>query len=240
MAIGPRKLSENLQRVRETIAAAAAKARRAPDAVRLVAVTKTADLEDIKSLIELGLIDLGESRVQQFLPRAAEIAAWLARRRKETPPVTWHMIGHLQRNKVRHVLEAAGVIHSIDTLRLAEDINVRAAAAERPVSVLLQVNCSGEARKSGVAVGATSCLAEQIATLSHVRLIGLMTMAPLTDNPEDARPTFVRLREIFEDMRAEGLGGKDFQHLSMGMSQDYAVAVEEGATLLRIGSAIFS
>jgi pyridoxal phosphate enzyme (YggS family) len=149
------------------------------------------------------------------------------------------MVGHLQRNKVRTALEFSDFIHSVDSLRLAEEINARAELAGRPVDVLMQVNCSGEPQKYGVAVGAARHLGELLSTMKHLRLVGLMTMAAVTSDPEKARPAFALLHEIFAEMRNDKIGGDAFRHLSMGMSQDYTVAVEEGATLLRIGSALF-
>ena len=238
MGVSKGQLQKNLATIRERIAAACDKASRSPEKVTVVAVTKTADLDTVKSLVEIGLTDIGESRAQQLNERVEELSAWLQRRRTEAS-VRWHMIGHLQRNKVRHVLGAADVIHSVDSLRLAEEINSRAEKDDRTVDVLLQVNCAEEPQKSGCAVGAATHLAELICTLKRLRLIGLMAMAPLSDEPEDARFAFARLRELFEEMRSEKIGGEAFVHLSMGMSQDYAVAVEEGATMLRIGTAIF-
>ncbi len=210
--------------------------------VRIVAVTKSVGLEDIKSLVDLGVTDLAESRVPQLMERSAELAAAMGRRRNgEAPPVRWHMVGHLQRNKVKAVLEAGvDIIHSVDTLRLAEEISQRAQKADKVVEVLLEVNCSEEAQKLGVAVGAAAYLSEMVATLKNVRLVGLMTMAAQDPDPSSTRPTFVRLREIFEEIRHERHVGEHFQHLSMGMSQDYWVAVEEGATMLRVGTALFA
>ena len=231
-------MRDNLQRVLDNIAAAAIKVRRDPANVRLVAVTKAMDFEDVKGLVELGVVDLGENRVKQLLERLDAVGQWLGRRRKETPAIRWHMVGHLQRNKVKHVVGRVSLIHSVDSLRLAEDIDRRAEMAGQVVEVLLQVNCSAEPQKYGVAVGAAVALAEQICTLRNLRLVGLMTMAPLVSDPEKARPAFVRLREIFEEMRSEKVGGRDLRHLSMGMSQDYQVAVEEGATMVRIGTAL--
>ena len=232
-------IAGNLSRVRGNIEAACARARRDPRDVTVVAVTKTASLDAIRTLVELGVDDLGESRVQQLQERAAALAPDLA----ALPPgraVRWHMIGHLQRNKIRAVLDAGvEVVHSVDSLRLAEDLNARAEKIGRRLSVMIQVNCSREEQKFGVAVGAAACLAEMLASLRHVRLIGLMTMGPLADNPEAARPAFARLRELLDDMRRDKIGGPDLRHLSMGMSHDYPVAVEEGATILRIGSALF-
>lgn len=235
------KIEKNLQRIGEDIAAACARAKRDPKDVRVIAVTKAAGLDEIKSLVDLGVTDLGESRVQQLIERSAELTQALAKRRTGPMAVRWHMIGHLQRNKVRPVLEAGvDIIHSVDTLRLAEDINVRAAKMDKTIELLLEVNCSQESQKFGVAVGAAAYLCEMIATLKNVRLVGLMTMAPQVSDPEKARPTFVRLRELFEEIRFTRAAGSHFKHLSMGMSQDYQVAVQEGATLLRIGTAIFT
>jgi pyridoxal phosphate enzyme (YggS family) len=150
------------------------------------------------------------------------------------------MIGHLQRNKVRQVLPIAVLIHSVDTLRLAEEINTAAAKLNSHPKVLLQINCSNEPQKYGVPVGAATHLAEQIETLPHLQLVGLMTMAPLTHNKDVVRSCFVRARELFVEMRGEKIVGPQFTELSMGMSSDYEIAVEEGATILRIGSAIFA
>ncbi|MHC4983646.1 MAG: YggS family pyridoxal phosphate-dependent enzyme [Planctomycetota bacterium] len=240
MAVTKNRIDKNLLRIRENIAEACQRARRRPADVAIVAVTKAVGLEEIKLLMDAGLTDLAESRVQQLTQRAAEVAGYLQRRR--TPPaspVRWHMVGHLQRNKVKDVIDIVEVIHSVDSLRLAEEIHTRAEKAGRTIDVMLQVNCSYEARKFGCAVGAGTHLAELICTLKHLKLIGLMTMAPLVKNPEHARPTFVRLRELFEEMRDAKIGGEGLRHLSMGMTQDYAVAIEEGATILRIGTALF-
>jgi pyridoxal phosphate enzyme (YggS family) len=149
------------------------------------------------------------------------------------------MIGHLQRNKVRQLISAVTMIQSIDTLRLAEAIDLAAGKFGRKMPVLVEVNCSDESAKFGVAVGAVECLVEQIATLSNLELRGLMTMAPRVDKPEQARGCFARMREIFEDIARSRRAGPNFVDLSMGMSSDFEVAVEEGATLVRVGSAIF-
>ena len=239
MGLSRKIIRANLKRVNDTVAAAAERVRRDPREITLVAVSKSADLDDIKTLLELGVADLGENQVNQLVSRADDVDAWLARRRKDPLPVRWHMIGHLQRNKVRKVLGCSNLIHSVDSLRLAEEIDHRAEQEGRIADMLLQVNCAEEPQKFGVAVGAAAALGEQICTLGNLRLTGLMTMAPLAAKGDKARPFFTRLRELFDEMRSDKIGGKHFRHLSMGMSQDYAVAVEEGATLLRIGSAIF-
>ncbi len=240
MAITKARITKNLTRIRERIAAACDKTGRDAGGVSIIAVTKSVELDTIKNLLDAGLTELGESRATQLHERAGELAAYLQRRRNElAAPVRWHMIGHLQRNKVKSVLEAAEVVHSVDSLRLAEELNTKAERMDKTIDVALQVNCSEEAQKFGCAVGAALHLGEMIASMEQLRLIGLMTMAPLTDNPENARPAFRRLGELFEEMLSHRIGGDDFRHLSMGMSHDYPIAVEQGATILRIGTALF-
>ena len=236
-------IAERLKQINDKIASACGRCGRNRADVKLIVVTKTAPLKDIKQVIRLGCTDLGENRVQQLKKVSSEINAFLeqGRRQSELPEkVNWHMVGHLQRNKVRQVLPIASVIHSVDTLRLAEEIDSAAAKLALQPQILLQVNTSGETTKYGVAVGAVTHLAEQITTLPNLRLIGLMTMAPLTLNKDVVWTCFARTGELFEEMRGEKIAGPDFTQLSMGMSQDYEIAVELGATMLRIGSAIFA
>jgi len=239
-------IPDRYRQVRERMAKAAARAKRSEGEVTLVAVTKSATPEGIKELIALGQRDFGESRVQQLQQRAVQVAEWLARQAGKTEKplpkpdeVSWHMIGHLQRNKVKPVLPLVRYVHSVDSLRLAEEIQAAAPKLERVPQMLLEVNVSGEGTKFGVAVGAALHLAEQIDTMEGLQLAGLMTMAPASENPEDARACFVRLREIFEEIRFKKIGGKNFRHLSMGMSGDFEVAIEEGATMVRVGTALF-
>jgi pyridoxal phosphate enzyme (YggS family) len=237
------KIAEKTKRVQEAIAAACARSGREPQDVRLIVVTKSADIEQIKEIIRLGFDHLGENRVQQLKKVSSQVAEFLAQEGNDAKlprEIHWHMIGHLQRNKVRHVLSNTSLIHSVDTLRLAEEINAASGKLNLRSRVLLQVNTSNEPQKYGVPVGAATHLAEQIETLPHVELIGLMTMAPLTRNQDTIRACFVRARELYWEMRGEKIVGKQFTELSMGMSSDYEIAVEEGATLLRIGSAIFA
>ncbi|HDZ19997.1 hypothetical protein LCGC14_0335170 [marine sediment metagenome] len=240
MAVTKGKIQKNLAAIRETIAEHCQIARRDPSEVSIVAVVKSVDLETIKNLLDVGLTEFGESRVPHMVDRAAEIDAHLRRRQNPLPrPLRWHMVGHLQRNKARAACGVADVIHSIDSLRLAEEVNKRAEQADKVMDVMLQVNCSQEKQKSGCAVGASVHLGEMMTSLKNLRLVGLMTMGPLTKNMDLSRHTFTRLREIFEEMQLEKIGGADFRHLSMGMSNDYAMAVEEGATIVRIGTALF-
>ena len=237
------KISEKLRRVKENINSACARAHRDPGEVKLVVVTKSATTEAVKEVIRLGMVDLGENRVQHLKKVFAETAEFLKQADGDSAlpkKVNWHMIGHLQRNKVRHVLPIVSLIHSVDTLRLAEEINTSAAKLNLRCKVLLQVNTSNESQKYGVPIGAATHLAEQIETLPSLRLLGLMTMAPLTHNKDIVRACFIRARELFIEMKGEKIVGPQFTELSMGMSSDYEIAVEEGATILRIGSAIFA
>ena len=239
-----RKLAENLKRVRERIEAACARSGRRPEEVRLVAVTKTVEVDVIRAVIETGLLEIGESRVQDLVKRAGMINEHLSRRRKlepggSLPEPRWHMIGHLQRNKVKSVLPWVSMVHSLDSLRLAEEISKEAQHLGITMPMLVQVNVASEKNKHGIAVGATSHLTEHIRTLPGVEIVGLMAMAPLADDPEETRECFRRLREIAEDMRHDRIVGPEFCELCMGMTNDFEVAVEEGATMIRLGRALF-
>jgi PLP dependent protein len=241
-------LAERLDAVREKVAGACARAKRETSEVTLIAVTKTCGPETIREVVQLGVHDLGESRVQQLVQRASQVAEFLHRRGKHgdeaqqaagPTQLRWHMIGHLQRNKVKQLLPLVHCIHSIDSLRLAEEIDTLGEKMGLKVPVMMQVNASEEPQKFGVAVGAAVHLGEQIATMPGVQLVGLMTMAELTDDEKAIRSAFRRTREIFEEMKWQKIGGAGFRHLSMGMSHDYEIAIEEGSTMIRVGSALF-
>ena len=240
-------LKQRYEAVRARIAAAAAHRGHRADDILLTVVTKLASIDQIRELIALGHMDFGESRVQTLLHRAAQIDEFMQRHRQLSSgrlvnlpdQVRWHMVGHLQRNKVRKVLGMVRLIHSVDSLRLAEEIQVAAARRDEPVELLVQVNTSGEKMKSGVAPAAACHLIEQIDTMMNIRPRGLMCMGPLVQDPQLARPTFERCHEIFEDIRSAEVGGEQFDILSMGMSNDFEVAIECGANIVRVGSAIF-
>jgi pyridoxal phosphate enzyme (YggS family) len=214
-------LQDKLKAVRDRIESACAKAKRDPREVTLVAVTKYAAPEQMRELLKLGVTDLGESRVQQITQRAMQLNEHLSRCHQHgegagmPERIRWHMVGHLQRNKVKPVLPIVTLVHSVDSLRLAEEIETHATKMEKRQAVLLQVNAADESQKHGVAVGAAVHLAEQIDSMSSMQLMGLMTMAPL-DAPESvARHTFARTREIFEEMKWNKIGGASLRHLSM-------------------------
>lgn len=237
------KTADKIKQIKDNIAAACEKTGRSASEIKIVVVTKSAAIEDVKEVIQLGFTELGENRLPHLTEFSEQIELLLQNKTPDSDlpdRVGWHMIGHIQRNKVRRILKIASVIHSLDTLRLAEEIDKAAAKMKIKPEVMLQVNCSLEPQKYGVPVGAATHLAEQIVTMPNLRLIGLMTMAPLTRNKKTVRACFVRARELFEEIKNGHIAGADFAHLSMGMSQDYEIAVEEGATILRIGSAIFA
>lgn len=240
-------LARRYHAVRQRIADAARRAGRDPQGVHLVAVTKYASIDEIRRLIELGHADFGENRVQQLIQRAAQADEFLARHRQlrtdkpvELPQrIRWHMIGHLQRNKVRKLLGLVRLIHSVDSLRLAEEIQAAGARLDEPVEVLIQINVAGEKQKHGVLPAAARHLLEQMDTMLNLKPRGMMVMAPYSENPEDARPVFTRARELFEDIHRVGAVDDQFNILSMGMTSDFEVAVECGANVVRVGSAIF-
>lgn len=250
---GSYNLRDAYRSVADRVGEAAVRSGRRASDVLVVAVTKTATPDQIRSLLAMGHADLGEGRVQQLSQRVALIEEFLSRKRalpggsskstsamgEDVPKLRWHMVGHLQRNKVKQVAPLVQLIHSVDSLRLAEEIHAYAARADRVVDILIQVNASGEANKFGVASPAVVHLAEQIDTMMHLRLRGLMAMAPRCAQPEDARPTFAHAAELFHEMRTANVGGPDCNILSMGMSDDFEVAIEEGANIVRLGRAIF-
>lgn len=235
---------------------AARRSGRGPSDIIVVAATKYAHMEDIRHLMARGHVDFGENRVQQLIHRAEmtltrdERAGLFGATLAARPPtgdrvpapgarVRWHMIGPVQRNKARKFAEYTRLIHSLDSLRLAEELQAVADKREAVHEVLIQVNLSGEESKGGCAVPAALPLAEQIDSMIGVRVRGLMTMAPYSDNPEDSRRVFARCRELFDEMTSAGLADGRFDLLSMGMSNDFEVGIEEGANIVRIGSAIF-
>ncbi len=240
-------LKERYRAVQDRIAAAARRAGRSPEGIVLIAVTKYAAIDQVRELLELGHIDLGESQMQNLVQRAAQIEEFLQRHRQlggsktslVPKKIRWHMIGHLQRNKVRKVIGLARLIHSVDSLRLAEEIQAATTKVDEPVETLIQVNVSGEKSKFGVAPAAARHLIDQMDTMVNVKVRGLMCMAPLVEDPEKSRPVFQRGRELFEDIVRSGAAGDRFDILSMGMSSDFEVAIECGANMVRVGTAIF-
>jgi pyridoxal phosphate enzyme (YggS family) len=222
-------LTSHLHAVEERLQAACARAGRAREEVTLVAVTKTVSPETAGLLLELGISYLGESRPQELWRKAAALS----------PTVHWHLIGHLQRNKIARTLPLVELIHSVDNLRLLGALEEEAVRRGQPVAVLLEVNASREPNKGGFAPDDVPGLVPQLTALRHVQVRGLMTMAALEEDAQKCRPTFALLRQLRDRLRGDLGAPHSLEHLSMGMTNDYEVAVEEGATLVRIGTALF-
>lgn len=227
-----RQLQENLAEVREAIAGACRRAGRSPDSVELIAVTKYAEWSWVEELIELGACQLGESRPQQLIERNALL--------KPGQRVDWHLIGHLQRNKVRPILPLVSRIHSVDSLKLAKRIELLAAELELSPKVLLEVNLSREPAKDGFSPEELESAWETLCNQSHLQITGLMTMAPDTSDERILRGVFRELRELRDRLVSRSDGERKLPELSMGMSGDFELAIEEGATHIRIGSRLFA
>jgi pyridoxal phosphate enzyme (YggS family) len=221
-------LADRLAAVEERIHAACRRAGRLRDEVTLVAVTKTVSPALAAQIAELGVRDLGENRPQELWRKAAAV-----------PGVRWHLIGHLQRNKIEKTLPLVYRIHSVDSLRLLEALEQEAERRGQPVEVLLECNASGEVSKHGLALEEVPGLVLQLAQCRHVHITGLMTMAAFEPQPEKCRPTFAALRQLRDRLRPELPPPHRLEQLSMGMSNDFEVAIEEGATLIRLGTVLF-
>lgn len=222
-------LQENYGQVEERIRAACARAGRSRSEVTLIAVSKTKPASMIEEVYSFGQRDFGENKVQELTEKYEVLP----------DDIRWHLIGHLQRNKVKYIVDKACLIHSVDSLRLAETIEEQAAKKGVTVPVLIEVNVAGEESKFGVSVEEAPVLAEKISHLTHLSLCGLMTIAPFVPDPEDNRDIFRRLKQLSVDIEAKNIDNVTMNVLSMGMTNDYEVAVEEGATLVRVGTGIF-
>lgn len=221
-------LNANLQTIRRRVAQACERAGRAPDSVTLIAVTKSVDAAALQALLDLGVLDVAENRQQAAAAKLPQVAN-LARARL-------HFIGPLQRNKVKRVLELFHVIHSVDSLKLAQEISSRAG---RDADIFIEINVAGEAQKQGLPPEQAEAVIREIAKLPRLRLRGLMCMAPYGDDPQAARPYFRRLADLSRQLIQAGALPADADQLSMGMSGDFETAIEEGATHVRVGSALF-
>jgi pyridoxal phosphate enzyme (YggS family) len=225
-------IAANLAAVRERIARAAVASGRTADAVRLVAVSKTFGLDAIRAAIDAGQRDFGENKVQEALPKIEALSP-------AHPEVRWHLIGHLQSNKARKAARPFDAIHSVDSLDLLQRLDQAAAESRRRPQVLVQVDLAGEATKFGATPDEARAIVRAAVSLPAVQLAGLMTLPPFYDDPVAARPAFARLRELRDALVAEGIPAERLAELSMGMSHDFEVAIAEGATIVRVGSAIF-
>ena len=229
-------IKENFLNIKERISLVCSKIKKDPQSVTIVAVSKNRSAAQIKEAINLGLGDIGENRVQEALIKYNEL-----RTQELASPRTirWHMVGHLQTNKVKEAVKVFSLIHSVDSLRLAAEIGKQAAGINKVQDILIEVKTSPEAAKYGVLPADTPALLREAVKFKNLKIKGLMTVAPLVDNPEQARPYFKALREIFEYLNGLSSIGCRLSILSMGMSEDFEVALEEGANMVRIGRAIF-
>ncbi len=223
-------VADNLARVKEAIAEAAARVDRDPDSVRLIAVSKTKPVALIEEAIAAGQLDFGENYAQELRDKLTLVSA---------PGLCWHFIGGLQTNKVKYLAGKVGLIHSVDGLKLAREIDKRSAGQDVVSKVLVEVNMGNEYSKSGVAQAQTLALVKEIEALAHVEVVGLMAMPPFVDDPEESRPYFQQLRQLRDRIRNELGDAAALPELSMGLSNDFEVAIEEGATMVRVGTAIF-
>ncbi len=222
-------IAENIRLVKQRIEAAAARAGRKPSDIQLMAVSKTVLPERIGEAINAGLTLFGENYVQEAREKIPAIGT----------NVSWHMIGHLQTNKAKYVVHLFDTIHSVDRLELAQELDKRAGQIKRHLNILIEINVAGEASKSGVAPDEALHLIRQIAVLPNLSIRGLMTMPPFCDNPEESRPYFKALRALRDEIAKAAIDGVSMEELSMGMTDDFEVAIEEGATIVRVGRAIF-
>ena len=222
-------LIENLGQVEKRIEEACKKGKRKREEVTLIAVSKTKPVSMIETIYQAGVREFGENKVQELCEKYELMEK----------DIHWHMIGHLQRNKVRQVIEKAYLIHSVDSLRLAQQIEQEAAKLEKTVSILVDVNVAKEASKFGIMLEETENFLKEISAFKHISVQGLMTTAPFVENPEENRIYFRKLYQLSVDMKRKNIDNINMQFLSMGMTNDFEVAIEEGANIVRIGTGIF-
>ncbi len=222
-------IKKNLETVRGQINDAAAASGRNGEDVILVAVSKTRTPEEINIAIDAGTTDIGENKVQEIMDKYDAVK-----------PVKWHMIGHLQTNKVKYIIDKVDMIHSVDSIKLAKEINKRAKAADKTMDILVQINPAEEESKFGVTIdGAGDLVREILDTCENIRIRGLMSVAPIAEDPRDVKPYFDGVKAKYDELAQIDDPKLDFKYLSMGMSHDFAVAIEAGSNLVRVGSAIF-
>jgi hypothetical protein len=222
-------IKDNIDKIKRRMDEAAAAAGRGPDSVLLVAVTKTRTAEEINEAIEAGITDIGENKVQEIMDKFDAVK-----------PVRWHMIGHLQTNKVKYIIDKVSMIHSVDSFRLAEEIDRRAVQHHTEMDILVQVNAAQEESKFGIAAEETGKLIGDILeSCPNIRVRGLMCIAPFEDDPENVRVWFREVKELYDRYSRLAHPRLDFRYLSMGMSHDFEAAILEGSNLIRVGTAIF-
>ena len=222
-------VKENLKIVEENIKSACKRANRDRNEVKLIAVSKTKPVSMIYEAMQEGIVDFGENKVQEICDKTEVI----------NEELNWHLIGHLQRNKVKYIVDKVCLIHSVDSIRLAEQIEIEAAKKDVICPILIEVNVSNEESKFGLSVDEVLPFILEVSKFEHVRIKGLMTIAPYVENPEDNRTFFKELKKLYIDIKSKNIDNISMEELSMGMTGDYQVAIEEGATLIRVGTGIF-
>ena len=222
-------LKNNLELVKENIKAACKKSGRDYSEVTLIAVSKTKPLSDVEELILCNQTEFGENKVQELVDKYENVST----------PVNWHLIGHLQTNKVKYIVDKAHLIHSVDSIHLAQTIDKEAAKKNVIVPVLIQINIAKEETKFGIDETNIYSILDEIKDLKHIKVKGLMTIAPYVENPEENRVHFRKMRQILLDIKSKNIDNIDMNILSMGMTNDYEVAIEEGSTMVRVGTGIF-
>lgn len=222
-------IASNIRALRERVSKAALRSGRTINDIKIVAVTKTVEPERINTAIEQGIIDLGENRVQELCDKYGKVKG----------ECNWHLIGHLQTNKVKYIVDKVCLIHSLDRIELAEELQKRASQHGRMLDVLVQVNVAKEKTKFGIEPAEAVDFVREVSRFQNLKVKGLMTIAPLVENPEEVRYVFRGLRKLLIDIQMENINNIDMKYLSMGMSNDFEVAIEEGANIIRIGTAIF-
>lgn len=222
-------LKDNLAIVEQNILDACKRAQREREEVTLIAVSKTKPVSMLEEIYQAGARDFGENKVQELCNKIDQLPA----------DIKWHMIGHLQRNKVKYIVDRVSLIHSVDTYRLAEEINIQAKKKNIIVPILIEVNIAGEESKFGSTAEDAILLVEDISKLENVRIKGLMTIAPYVEDAEDNRPYFRKIKQLSVDITNKNIDNVSMEILSMGMTGDYQVAIEEGATMVRVGTGIF-
>ena len=225
-------IKNNLEKINEKIKKAALKANRSPEDIKLVAVTKTATVEQVKEVISAGVKIIGENKVQEAKEKYQVLSADIA-------DIEWHLVGHLQTNKVKYAIEIFDLIHSVDSIKLAEEIDKRSLQFGIMTNILVEVNVSGEETKYGIKPEEVEYFLKEISEFSRIKVRGLMTIAPIAEDKEEVRPYFRKLRELSEKIENKNIKNVKMDYLSMGMTDDFEVAIEEGANMVRIGRGIF-
>lgn len=228
-------IQDNIIKIRQRVYSACLKLNKNPEEIKIVAVSKGRSVGQIEEVIGCGILEIGENKVQEALLKYNRLQTL----NSILPAVKWHMVGHLQTNKVKEAVKVFDLIHSVDSLRLAQEINKQAAKVNKVQNILLEVKTSSEATKFGLPPKEATSILKELSVFNNIKVLGLMTIAPIVDNPESARPYFRKLRQLQDEFSNFRISNLEFSILSMGMTDDFEIAIEEGANIVRIGRAIF-